>query len=73
MSPASRRLGVIGLVIVIGLQPAALRAQARDSAAPSRFDPIARRVLTLKLQSETEIGREVDGQGHRRMGATRME
>jgi len=57
MSPASRRLGVIGLVIVIGLQPAALRAQARDSAAPSRFDPIARRVLTLKLQSETLRGR----------------
>ena len=57
MSPASRRLGVIGFVIAIGVQPAAIRAQARDSTAPSRFDPIARRVLTLKLESETLRGR----------------
>jgi hypothetical protein len=56
MGPASRTLGAIGLVVTVAGQPAALRAQARDSAAPrpSAFDAIARQVLTLKLQSETK-------------------
>jgi hypothetical protein len=51
--PASRTLLVIGAVVAIGAVPLSLRGQAREQAAPSPFDPIARRVLTLKLESET--------------------
>jgi hypothetical protein len=61
MRPASRTLGVIGFALAMGLQTAPLCGQGRDSLAPSPFDPIARRVLTLKLESETLRGRLNDG------------
>ena len=63
MSPASRTLGVIGFVMALCVQPTAApaQAQAHDSALPSRFDPIARRMLTLKVKGETLRRRLDDG------------
>ena len=54
MSAASRTLGAIGVVIAMSIPSpgATLHAQARDAAAPSPFDPIARRVLVLKVESQ---------------------